>query len=83
VSEFLFMGEQDDPELEVWLGRGLRVYDGTRPISPLTPDVRAPAMRPPNPRIGFHVWQSGGWVKCGCGQCFYGPCPRPMHKTGG
>lgn len=28
TAQLLFMGEKQDPELEVWRGRGMRVYGG-------------------------------------------------------
>lgn len=72
---FRFMGEQDDPEMEVLLSRGLtRVYD----TEARAPDV-VPPPHPPQPRPGgaLYVWQGVAFVRCGCGRCFTGPCPSP------
>jgi hypothetical protein len=82
VSDILFMGEQDDPELANILGRGdVRVYGVNRTTTTPREDwSRAPAV--PSAAAGLWVQQrSGDAVRCGCGQCFTGPCPRPMEAT--
>lgn len=72
----LFMGEQADSELEVWRGRGLRIYDGTGPdvedLQPLPP-------RPPRPGPGGMIYthRNGELVACTCaadrrGSCLFG-----------
>lgn len=77
---FLFMGEQKDPEFDVWAGRGLRVYDGQSPAIELPP--RPPPTIPPPPSAGLWVVQTDGvFAKCGCGQCFYGPCSEPTQLS--
>lgn len=74
---FRFMGEQEDPELDVWMGRGLRVYDGTHPVErlPEVPEPRPVTTR--SPWAGPWVLNGGAFVRCGCGRCFTGPCPSP------
>lgn len=78
-GNFLFMGEQDDPEFEMWAGRGIRIYDGTVNGEP---DPRE--MPPVTPRAGGMIYaiRNGEHVACQChpgarGSCaFGGPCVR-------
>lgn len=74
----LFMGEEEDLELSMWHGRGLRIYgalDGRGP--PLGTYPRRPPPESPLPFTGFWVDNGGHFVRCGCGRCFHGPCPTP------
>lgn len=78
-EDLLFMGEQEDPEMKVWRGRGLRIYDGTGPdvedLQPLPP--RTPRPGPPGM---IYTHRNGVLVECSCapgrrGSCLFGaPC---------
>lgn len=80
AGDLFFMGEQEDPELQVWIGRGLHVYGLGGRVLEVAP--REPHPRPglsPDPAAGLWVTQSDGdMAKCGCGKCFYGPCLAPV-----
>ncbi|MCI0674127.1 MAG: hypothetical protein L0Y64_27075 [Myxococcaceae bacterium] len=71
MSGYLWMGVQEDPELYVWLGRGLRVYDATRP--PTEAEARLLATphqrREPGTERGGLTLTGGG--ECVCGRCLW------------
>lgn len=75
-----FMGEQEDPEADGWLARGLHVYGVNRgsPEDAPLPE-HPPVVREPSPLAGLWVLNAGQWVHCGCGKCFSGPCPVPRE----
>lgn len=74
----LFMGEQEDPDMDTAAGRGFpRIYDASTPVPEhMAREVRAWASRP-EVLVYPYVWQGGQWVRCGCGRCFTGPCASP------
>lgn len=84
-ERFLFMGEVEDPVLDVHIARGsIRVYDGTRPATKeevrlLQSFPRAPPVA--HPAAGHWVLNGtpGRWVRCGCNGCYMGPCPKPIE----
>lgn len=60
MSRFLFMGEQEDPEMDTWLGRGvIRVYDGTRWDEIRCPRCAAWLPCPPKGLIPLHPTGTG------------------------
>jgi hypothetical protein len=81
VSDILFMGQQDDPELANILGRGdVHVYGVNRTTTTPPEDWPRAEVRH-NQDAGLWVQQRGGaFARCGCGQCFCGPCPTPRGE---
>lgn len=78
---FRFMGEQDDVELAVWQGRGLRVYDGTEPREP----EEVVPVSPPHPRAENMnrsprlYWNTCADCHCGhtrTGRCAFAVAPH-------
>lgn len=66
TAELLFMGEQADAELEVWRGRGLRVYGGTEPRrEPVEPEQFVPPPLAPLSRALLVNWHT-------CAECLHG-----------
>lgn len=79
-GDTLFMGEQEDPELQNLLARGdTFVYGVNRGLPGDTPLPEHPRSPPRAPYSGAGLWVSNGGalVRCGCGLCFYGPCSSP------
>ena len=76
----LFMGEQEDPDLDNAVGRGFpRIYDASAPVpETLEREVREWEARPAPAGYSPWLWQWGRLVRCGCGNCFTGPCPRAL-----
>lgn len=78
MRRLLWMGEQEDPELDNWLGRGMvRVYDATRP--PTEAELRLLAEPQPHRKSGTGrgvlVLTGGG--ACVCGWCLWEwACPE-------
>lgn len=73
MSLWRFMGEQEDPEMDVWEGRGLRIYDGMERV------VTAPIAPSAGPRGSLRVVRNGKTVRCTCSDdgawCLLGaPC---------
>ncbi len=60
-GKFFFMGEQEDPEMDTHVARGVRVYDGTE--------------KPPEPVAEWRAEYPGqahlfppGWARSACGR---------------
>jgi hypothetical protein len=72
-----FMGEQEDPELEVWLNRGLRPYDATRPPTEAEQRLQnepRPKAKPAPRTESAGVWgttRDGGTARCVCSNCLF------------
>lgn len=78
----LFMGEVEDPELDVWLARGtVQVYDGTRkPTEGERQLLASLPKRPPYTGPKGTLTLTGGGV-CVCGRClFERACPEAPAK---
>ena len=84
-ARLLFMGEQEDPEMDNLLARGsVFVYGMNRRPADSGPEPAEPAVkasRDPHPAAGHYVLNGSParWVKCGCGRCYMGPCPMPVE----
>jgi hypothetical protein len=74
---FLFMGEQEDPEMDVWLGRQMvRIYDATREPTEAELRLNRETKRESTKREGGAVYLTGGG-QCLCGRClFESHCPK-------